>query len=197
VSARDDDMSRASVRLWRWRSNPLRRRIDVVEAWVILAAWVCAIAGGLAAAWVTGSAAATGYDRARAERRPVSAVVVKRAKSEATTGPTSDRRIQATVRWTGTDGHAHTGRTHVRAGAAPGDPIRVWANARNELTAEPLSPTNAMFQSAMVGLTAAGGAGVVVLVGVQCIQAGLGRRRMRLWADAWEQADRRWGGSVV
>ncbi|UIR22779.1 hypothetical protein LXH13_01005 [Streptomyces spinosirectus] len=190
-------MSRATVRMWRWRSNPLRRRIDVVEAWIILAAWVCAIAGGLAAAWVTGSAADEGYDRMRAEHRPVSAVVVKPAKSEATTSPTSDRRVQATVRWTGADGHPHTGRTRVKAGAAPGDRVRVWTNDRNQLTAEPLSPTNAMFQSAMVGLTAAGGAGVVVLIGVQCVQAGLGRRRMRLWDEAWEQADRRWGGSVV
>lgn len=188
---------RSTVRLWRWRSNPLRRRIDVVEGWIILGAWLCAVAGGLAAAWVAGSAANEGYDRVRADHRPVSAVVVKPAKSQATTAPTSDRRVRATVRWTGSDGRTHTGLAHVKAGAAPGDRIRVWTNPQNHLTAEPLSPTNAMFQSAMVGLTAAGGAGVVVLLGVQSVQAGLGRRRMHLWADAWEQADRRWGGTIV
>jgi len=101
------------------------------------------------------------------------------------------------VRWTGADGHTHTGTTQVKAVLSPGDRIRVWTDSQNHLTAEPLSPTNAMFQSAMVGLTAAGGAGVVVLIGLQGVQAGLGRRRMHLWADDWERADRRWGGTIV
>ncbi|MFJ9542165.1 hypothetical protein ACIRPX_33570 [Streptomyces sp. NPDC101225] len=188
---------RWTAHLWRWRRNPLRRRIDVVEAWIILAAWLCAVAGGLAAAWVTGSRADAGYDRMRAARHPVQALVVKTADSQATTGPTSKRRVRATVRWTGADGHAHSGVTQVKAGLSPGDGIRVWANAQNQLTPAPLSPTNAMFQSAMVGLTAAGGTGVVVLLGLQGLQAYLGRRRMHLWADDWERADRRWGGTIV
>ncbi|MFE7168271.1 hypothetical protein [Streptomyces sp. NPDC057616] len=188
---------RSTARLWRWRRNPLRRRVDVVEAWIILVAWLCAIAGGLAAAWVAGSRADAGYDRMRAARHPVPAVVVKPADSQATTGPAGHRRVQATVRWTGADGHTYTGITQVKSGVSPGDRIRVWTNARNQLTAEPLSPTNAMFQSAMVGLTAAGGTGVVVLLGIQGLQAGLGRRRMHLWADDWERADRRWGGTIV
>jgi hypothetical protein len=188
---------RSTAWLWRWRSNPLRRRVDVVEAWIILAAWLCAIAGGLVAAWVTGSKADEGYDRMRAEHQPVPAIVVKPANSQATTSPTSNRRVPATVRWTGADGHTHTGVTQVKTGVSPGDRIRVWTNSRNHLTAEPLSPANAMFQSAMVGLTAAGGTGVVVLIGIQGLQAGLGRRRMHLWADDWEKADRRWGGTIV
>lgn len=188
---------RSTARLWRWRSNPLRRRVDVVEAWIILAAWLCAVAGGLVAAWVTGSRADEGYDRMRAEHRPVAAVVVKAANSQATTGPTSQRRVRATVRWTDADGHTHTGATRVKAGVSPGDRVGVWTNPQNHLTAEPPSPTSAMFQSAMVGLTAAGGTGVVVLIGLQGLKAGLGRHRMHLWADDWEQADRRWGGTIV
>ncbi|WP_406446941.1 hypothetical protein OHB14_50735 [Streptomyces sp. NBC_01613] len=60
-----------------------------------------------------------------------------------------------------------------------------------------MSPTNAMFQSGMVGFTAAAGAGLVVLLSTQVVLAGLDRRRLRQWADAWEQADRRWGGTTV
>lgn len=189
--------SRSAARLWRWRSNPLRRRVDVVEAWIILMAWLCAVAGGLAAAWVAGSTADEGYDRMRATHRPVPAVVVRPAKSQAATGPTSHRRVRATVRWTGTDGQAHTATTQVKRGATPGQSVRVWTNAHGRLTAKPLSPANALFQSAMVGLTAAGGAGVVVLLVVQGLQACLGRRRMRLWAEDWERADGRWGGTNV
>ena len=28
---------RTSQRWWRWRSNPLRRHTDIVEAWIVLA----------------------------------------------------------------------------------------------------------------------------------------------------------------
>ena len=41
------------VRMWRWRRSPLRRRCDLVEAWVVLAGWVialvCGVVAGLAA----------------------------------------------------------------------------------------------------------------------------------------------------
>ncbi|MGN5377661.1 hypothetical protein ACQ4WX_07880 [Streptomyces lasalocidi] len=37
------------VRLWRWRSNPLRRHSDVIEAWIILATWVFALLCGAVA----------------------------------------------------------------------------------------------------------------------------------------------------
>jgi hypothetical protein len=38
---------RVTVRWWRWRRNALKRRIDVVEAWVVLVGWVFALLGGL------------------------------------------------------------------------------------------------------------------------------------------------------
>ncbi len=40
---------RASRAVWGWRRSPLRRRVDVVEAWGVLSAWVFAVAGGLLA----------------------------------------------------------------------------------------------------------------------------------------------------
>lgn len=48
---------------WRWRHNPLRRRSDRVEAWIVLATWIIALAGGLlagelAGAWLEDSLAA-------------------------------------------------------------------------------------------------------------------------------------------
>lgn len=189
--------NRSTVRLWRWRTNPLQRRIDAVEAWIILAAWLCAAVGGLLLGCVAGVAADQRYDRIRTEHRPASAVVVKATKPRGSTSPSGDQHVWATVRWTGTDGQTHTGRTQVQTGASAGDRTRVWTNPQDQLTAEPLSPTNAMFQSGMVGFTAAAGAGLVVLLSTQVVLAGLDRRRLRQWADAWEQADRRWGGTTV
>ena len=35
------------VWLWRWRRNPLRRRADVVEGWVVLGVGLLAVLAGL------------------------------------------------------------------------------------------------------------------------------------------------------
>ncbi|WP_263635550.1 hypothetical protein [Streptomyces sp. CoH27] len=32
--------------LGRWRDNPLRRREDVAEAWIVVALWVVVLVGG-------------------------------------------------------------------------------------------------------------------------------------------------------
>lgn len=38
--------------LWRWRRNPLRRREDVLEAWILLIVWlVVALAGPWPECW--------------------------------------------------------------------------------------------------------------------------------------------------
>lgn len=34
------------VWLWRWRRNPLRRRSDALEAWIMLTAWAFTVLGG-------------------------------------------------------------------------------------------------------------------------------------------------------
>ncbi|WP_420709208.1 hypothetical protein [Streptomyces sp. AS58] len=47
-------------RLWRWRSNPLRRREDVVEAWVVLTVRVIVAVAGAVAGLVTARSAEHG-----------------------------------------------------------------------------------------------------------------------------------------
>ncbi|MFG3203607.1 hypothetical protein [Streptomyces sp. NPDC048192] len=44
------------VRGWRWRRNPLRRRSDVVDAWLLLAAWTVALVSGLVVGLLTADA---------------------------------------------------------------------------------------------------------------------------------------------
>lgn len=38
-------------RFWRWRSNPLRRHDDIVEAWIVLAVWAVIAIGARSPAW--------------------------------------------------------------------------------------------------------------------------------------------------
>lgn len=68
------------VRLWRWRRNPLRRRSDVVEAWVIVVGWVFALVCGLLVGLVAADAVERDTEGQREERRQVSAVLVEDAQ---------------------------------------------------------------------------------------------------------------------
>nr|WSZ18868.1 hypothetical protein OH837_38815 [Streptomyces canus] len=187
---------RAGARLWRWRRSPLRRRIDAVEAWIILGAWLCATAGALMAGWLTGAAAERRLEREQTERHTVSAVV-KTTKADATVRPVRVSTAWATVRWTGIDGKPRTGRIEVEPDTEAGDRITVWTDARGRLTAEPPSQTESMFEAALSGILVAAGTGCAVLGCARLVRVGLDRRRMRQWAEAWERADRRWGGTTV
>lgn len=67
---------RTTKRLWRWRSNPLRRADDTIEAWIILAMWAVLAVGGGVAGLLTAHAAAEGFAHQRAERHSARAVLL-------------------------------------------------------------------------------------------------------------------------
>ncbi|MYW21330.1 hypothetical protein GT039_38670, partial [Streptomyces sp. SID2955] len=58
------------VWLWRWRRNPLKRRADVVEAWVVLGACLLTVLAGVLAGLTATGSVEHGLARERAERRP-------------------------------------------------------------------------------------------------------------------------------
>ncbi|MDF3299316.1 Rv1733c family protein [Streptomyces tropicalis] len=183
---------RTGVWLWRWRSNPLRRTSDVVEAWLLLAACVLAVAGGLLSAVLTSGVMQRSADRVRAESRPMAAELT----AEATHGParpSSAALVWGTVRWTDRDGTAHTGRARVPAAARPGNQVTVWTNGRGRLTSPPASAADATFQAALGGLWAGTAAVGAVLGGVKLVRGRLDRHRMAQWAEEWALVDSQWG----
>ncbi|NUQ98645.1 MAG: hypothetical protein HOY79_19525 [Streptomyces sp.] len=186
---------RTKVRLWRWRRNPLRRGSDVVEAWVLLGAWVLAVVGGLLAGLVAGGAMQQALDRQRAERHAVSAVLTEDAtqRSPMRAVAVADPRVRATVRWTAPDGSVRTAETRVQSGTPTRTRITVWMDERGRLAPKPVSPAAATAQAAAMGLLSAAGAGGVVLVGTRVACIGLNRRRIRQWAQEWERVGTQWG----
>ncbi|TLS46515.1 hypothetical protein FE633_09390 [Streptomyces montanus] len=187
---------RTKVRLWRWRRNPLRRRVDVVEAWVVLAAWIFAVVGGLLAGLVAANALTQSLDRQREERRPVPAVLAENAPGAVPSSVVGDERVWAKVRWKAPDGSAHTGRAKVDPETRAGSRTTVWTDRHGTLMSEPVSQAEAVLQATSAGLLAAmGGCGVVTLT-AWGVRARIDRVRMRQWAVAWEQADLRWGGKT-
>ncbi|MEU9387996.1 hypothetical protein AB0D38_46935, partial [Streptomyces sp. NPDC048279] len=112
--------------LWRWRSNPLRRRADVVEAWVVLAVWALVVVGGTVAGLLTARAADDVFARQRLERQPVRAVLLVDVPKTAYGLGTEDERMPGTVAWTAPDGSTRTGRTLVDTGTKAGTRVVVW-----------------------------------------------------------------------
>lgn len=187
---------RPTVRWWRLRRNPLRRRADVVEAWVVLISWLLAVLGAVVAGAVTAVAAAGDLDRQRAERREVQAVVTKDAVDTRPTRKVENQQAWAAVRWRAPDGTTHTDRARVPPDTRAGARITVWTDGHSNLTDEPLSSADAAFREMLVGGLVAIGTGGAVWGCGRVICVCLTRQRLRQWDEEWEQIDTRWGGKT-
>ncbi|MET9142296.1 hypothetical protein [Streptomyces sp. NPDC004042] len=183
---------RAGMWLWRWQRNPLRRTSDVVEAWILAAAWVLAVVGALVAGLLTAGVMQQNAQRARAQSHPVSAVLTE-GGSRSAARPAGGALVWGTVRWTDPDGSVHTGRTRVPSGVAAGSRLTVWTNGRGALTSPPASAADTAFQAVLGGLWAGTATVGFVVGGAKLAQNRLDHRRDAQWAEEWARMDARWG----
>lgn len=179
--------------LWRWRRNPLKRRSDVVEAWVALVAGLVMAVGGTAAGVATSAAVEQPLLAERAERHPVSARLLENAPAvpQAADGGKAGR-VPATVRWKAPDGSVHTGVARVREGQSAGTATVVWTDTHGRLVAEPLTQREAETRAALTGATAATGVCLATLAGQRTVRWRLDRRRAAEWERAWAEVEPRW-----
>ncbi|GAA2335744.1 Rv1733c family protein [Streptomyces cuspidosporus] len=179
--------------LWRWRRNPLRRRSDVVEAWVALVAGLVMAVGGTAAGVATADAVEQPLLVERAERHQVPARLLEDAPA---TQPSADGsragRVPAEVRWKAPDGSVRTGTAQVPEGHAAGTATVVWTDGHGRLVPEPLTPREAETRAALTGATAAAGVGLVTLAGRRVVRWRLDRHRAEEWERAWAEVEPRW-----
>lgn len=186
------------VWLWRWRRNPLKRRADVVEAWVVLGAWLLTVLAGVSAGLVAARSVEHGLARERAAWRPVVARVVGRApgtsvvRGQASAGD----RVWAKVRWTVSDGSTHTGQIRVAPGSRAGTPVTVWSDPQGHLVSRPTSSSAAAFRGALIGCLVGVSAAAVPFVGGLALRGRLERRRMHAWDTEWARLGPQWGRMV-
>ncbi|MEU9481502.1 hypothetical protein [Streptomyces sp. NPDC048191] len=186
------------VWLWRWRRNPLKRRADVVEAWVVLGAWLLTVLAGVSAGLVAARSVEHGLARERAVWRPVVARVVGQAPGTPVArghAPTSDR-VWAKVRWTVSDGSAHTGQVRVAPGSRAGTPVTVWTDPQGHLVNRPTSASAAVVRGALIGCLVGVSAAAVPFVGGLGLRGRLERRRMDAWDTEWARLGPQWGRMV-
>ncbi|MFC7263372.1 Rv1733c family protein [Streptomyces lutosisoli] len=179
--------------LWRWRSNPLRRHDDVVEAWIMLAVWAVIAIGGTLAGVLTAHAADGSFARLRSERHPVQAVLVgSTAQTAAVGADTPYNHVRATVRWTAKDGSKHTGRALVDTGHQTGSKVVVWLNSKEQLTTAPTSASSATVEAAVLGAGAALAFGGLAFAAGRVAQWRLDQRRYDQWGREWDRVGPRW-----
>ncbi|MDT0381567.1 hypothetical protein RM572_22670 [Streptomyces sp. DSM 42041] len=183
------------IRLWRWRANPLRRRSDQVEAWVLLLALVAGVVGGALATLVTwGVARGTAEDQ-RTERLRVSAVVMEDADPQSREtfykAPGADTS-RVPVRWTAPDGTVRSGSAEVPDGSRAGTSVPLWVAPDGSQTAPPAGAAMAALQSGICAALAGGAVVALVCVAQATVRGGLDRRRARQWEREWARVEPQW-----
>ncbi|MER6181759.1 hypothetical protein [Streptomyces sp. NPDC001652] len=180
-------------RLWRWRSNPLRRPDDIVEAWVVLAVWAVVVVGGTAAGLVTAHAADATFARQRAERHSVEAALLTDVSGGTSSVRASSDQALATVRWTAPDGSTRTDQTLVDVGLPVRSRVVLWQDDQGALATEPPSPSEAAVEAGTLGTLAAFAlTGVVYALGA-LVRWRLDLRRIDGWGREWDLVGPRWG----
>lgn len=183
-------IARAVRGLWPDR-NPLRRRLDRIEAVIVGGLAVAFLAGAPLAAVAAWHAADSGGARAarmqQAARHRVPAVLV-------TSAPALGRGYQATVqiRWRTPDGAWRTGVAPVASLTQAGGKAMVWADAAGRLTGPPLQPVQATEQALLAAVLAPAALGLAVVGAGALAHYLLGRRRLAAWDADWRAAGPQW-----
>ncbi|MFF5477897.1 hypothetical protein ACFY5C_11255 [Streptomyces sp. NPDC012935] len=187
------------VWLWRWRRNPLKRRADAVEAWVLLAAWVVTVLCGVLVGLATARTVEQGMARERVEWRPAVALLTERAPgtADARSAPSSSDYVWAKVRWSARDGSPHTGQARVRPGSGIGTPVSVWTDPQGRMVTRPATPSEARTRATLVGGLAGLCAASVPLVAGRALRSRLESRRIDRWGYEWARFGPLWGGRTT
>ncbi|MFD6556169.1 hypothetical protein [Streptomyces sp. NPDC058398] len=179
---------------WRWRRNPLRRRDDVFEAWIVLIVWMVMVLGGTLAGLATAHAADESFTRLRHDRHAIPAVLVSSTERSIPAGEGSAYdHVRATVRWNAPDGTPHVGSALVESGHKAGSHVVIWTDARGRPTTAPPTTSAAATEATLLGVAAAVALGGLVFGAGGLARWRLDQRRYRRWEREWERLGPQWG----
>ncbi|MCK8437435.1 hypothetical protein G3I77_31870 [Streptomyces sp. D2-8] len=183
------------VWLWRWRRNPLKRRADRVEAWVVLGVWMLTVFAAVLAGTTVSRSVEDGLARERVEWRPLVARLAERAPGTASENAHVSRaeQVWATARWTAADGTEHSGQLRVPAGSAAGTPVTVWTDPEGRQVTRPVTESQALVRASLIGGVAGLCAATVPLVAGRALRGRLERRRIDQWDTEWSRFGPMWG----
>ncbi|MEU9736204.1 hypothetical protein [Streptomyces sp. NPDC048002] len=184
--------------LWRWRRNPLRRRSDLVQAWIALGLLLAVLAATPPAMYLAGKAAHERLQetarREAATRHHTDAFLVRDAPRHPEPGSDEARQTlyPVTVRYTGPDDRARTAVTDVTPGLPAGAVVRVWVGAEGTLTEPPLSREQVRSRTMGHVLLTAMAVPLAALALYGYASRRLERHNLAEWDTAWTRTAPHW-----
>lgn len=175
--------------------NPLRRRVDKIEAVVLtLLAVIFLIAAPLlaiVAARVAG-AAASREQRADAGWTRVRAVLQQNAAAGQVglDGDWDTSWVRAS--WTMPPGQQRSGLLPVALNARAGRPVMIWVTRRGQLAHPPVTSSDVRDRKAIAATVTPAGLAVLLTVAAACARFAANRRRMNGWTRDWAATGPRW-----
>ncbi len=175
--------------------NPLRRRSDVIQAWLLPA--VIATFLALSPLLVGAASAFVHNENAAAQQAERSWHRVTAVLLEAVPGPLmSDNGANTWVTWTPArwtaGGRAHVGEVPANADTSAGSTVPVWLDRTGKVQAPPLTAGQVRDRVTLAALIALAGL-AVILTGMALIGGGLlYRRRLAGWETAWLSVGPHW-----
>lgn len=180
---------------WRWRASPLRRRSDLVEAWVLLTAALLMTLGAAVAGMVTFHTALDMAEQQRADRHQITAELTEDARhhrSDALYAVPNAQQDWARVQWSAPDGTEREGSARVAQDRQAGSTVTIWTDGTGQQVVEPPGAVVGVLQSALWGVLAAGAMVAVALALCRAVRAVLNRQRAARWERAWAEIEPHW-----
>ena len=176
-------------------SNPLRRRSDVVDAWLVPVAIVvflalCPLVLTLTGSWVR---AATASERhAQADSAP------RHGHAGQGRAPAHARAVQHRSlgdlnagSWTA-NGIKQTGKVPAHSGSLAGTKLTVWLDSAGRVHQAPLSKSQASDRVAVTRVMALAALAVLLAILIILAHRALDRRRLADWESAWRAIGPTW-----
>jgi hypothetical protein len=165
----------------------LRRRSDILEAWIVLAVWTVIALGGTLVGLATAHAADESFASLRRERHSVPAVLAESTSGAIPTGEgAASEQVRAKVRWSASDGATRTGRALVDSGRSAGSKVVIWVNSQGQLTEEPPAEGAAAAEASLLGIGAALAFAGLTFAAGRLAQWRLDQRRYEQWSREWD-----------
>ncbi|GAB2444279.1 hypothetical protein [Streptomyces incanus] len=186
------------TRPWHWRSNPLRRPTDRLQARLGLGLLLAVLAVAPVAGAVVADLAHRHYaDAARHQtltRHETSATLTEDVPRHPEPGSDEAKlaRYPAEVRFTTPDGRTATTRAEVPPGLSAGTPVRIWVTADGEASEPPLTREEVRSRSMGCALLAAVGIALTGAAAHAVTRHAVRRRNLAAWERAWAETAPRW-----
>ncbi|HEU5418892.1 MAG TPA: hypothetical protein VFV41_14475 [Streptosporangiaceae bacterium] len=175
--------------------NPLRRRSDLIEAWLLpVAIALFLILGPVAVAGATWFAHAQSAADRQVEQtwHRVPAMLLRAAPGPVAGGSSHSWTVREPARWVTADGLTRTAQVPVMAGTRAGSVVPVWLDRAGQPQSPPLT-AGQVADRVVVAVSAALAGLAVLLTGlVLVIRWQLNRRRLASWAADWDVTGPRW-----